>query len=310
MTLPTFLVVGTAKAGTTSLWHYLNTHPDIFMSPVKEPQYFTFSDETCFFDGPRDMERFNRVVVRDWDKYQRLFLPGKAAIARAEASTWYLYFPGAAERIHRYLPHVKIVVILRNPADRAFSAYLHCVRDAVETVSFERAIEMDRLGLRDNWLPFWHYWKMGLYYRQVRTYYEVFGPERVQIHLHDDLQSNPRNVVRSIARFVGVRDDVPISTDHHHNVAGIPRMRWLHDMLTWSTPITRLSKFVVPPRILHPTIERIKSLNLGPAPRISDESRRRLLNMYHDDIQNLERLIGRDLSHWLAERSPAGRAAA
>ena len=310
MARPTFLIVGTAKAGTTSLWRYLDQHPDIFMSPVKEPAYFAYDDDYCNFEGPRDSERFKRSVIRDWASYQDLFTKGASRIARAEASTMYLYVPGTPQRIHARLPGVKIIAVLRNPVDRAFSAYLHCVRDGVETVSFEKAIELDRLGRRDKWLPLWHYWKMGLYYRQVLSYYDVFGAPGVQVHLYEDLKTNAADVVRAIAGFVGVRSDINIDTQQLHNVGGIPRFQRLHQWLTWSTPVTRWAKYAVPPWLLYPGIERIKMTNLASAPQMSNETRHKLLNEYRDDIEQLERLIGRDLSHWLGQPSAAERAAA
>ena len=130
MTLPNFLVIGAAKSGTSSLYMYLKQHPEIYMSPIKEPHFFSFDDESKMTKGPGDPIH---KAITNFDDYQAQFDGVTDEKAIGEASTSYLYRPEAPGRIHAMLPDAKLIVILRNPVDRAFSAYMHVVRDKRET---------------------------------------------------------------------------------------------------------------------------------------------------------------------------------
>ncbi len=143
--LPTFFLVGAPKAGTTSLYHYLDQHPQVYMSAIKEPHVFAaevreenFDPELRrgiardtrgvreFLSGSMRRKRFSGIVA-DWEGYLRLFADAGAELALGEASACYLWSPTAAERIAGRIPDAKILVMLRNPAERAFSQYLHGV---------------------------------------------------------------------------------------------------------------------------------------------------------------------------------------
>jgi len=123
MTLPTFLIIGAAKSGTTSLWHYLRQHPQIFLTRHKEPNFFILEGlELPPFSGPAAPEilykKIYKYSVTDIDSYRTLFQEVSQEKAIGEASVPYLYFPQAADRIKKYIPDVKMIVVLRNPIDR------------------------------------------------------------------------------------------------------------------------------------------------------------------------------------------------
>src|SRR5688572_27472269 len=130
MRLPDFLVVGAAKAGTISLYHYLAQHPDVFMSPVNECNFFAL--ETANWDreylGPVDRFYIDQHCVRNLDAYHRLFEAARAGSVIGECSPLYLFSDVAPARIHAHIPNAKIIVILRQPIDRAFSNYQHLRR--------------------------------------------------------------------------------------------------------------------------------------------------------------------------------------
>lgn len=117
MPLPTFLIVGAPKAGTTSLYHYLRSHPDVFMSEAKEPHYFSYAGEGQPAWGMRSL-----------DAYEALFDSVHGERATGEASTWYLYSETAAEEIYRALPNTQIIILLRNPIGRAYSSWSYRVQ--------------------------------------------------------------------------------------------------------------------------------------------------------------------------------------
>src|SRR5262249_18066920 len=152
---PNFLLVGTMKAGTTSLYHYVGQHPDVFVSPVKEPSFFAFEGDRVRFRGPRDAEltRFTSQT-----EYARLFQGARGESARGEASTVYPSHPRAPERIQYPLGTPRIVVMLRDPAERAFSHFLHLRRYGREPLEdFRAALRAEDERRRGGWDPFWFY---------------------------------------------------------------------------------------------------------------------------------------------------------
>src|SRR3954452_18181658 len=134
MTMPNFLILGAAKAGTTALYHYLKQHPEVCMSEIKETNFFALMGKPLDFRGPGDDEHINRFSVTTWGDYQSRFPDRTDARAVGEASPLYLYSPDAPGRIARWMPKAKLVVILRDPVARAYSAFLHLVRGGRGTV--------------------------------------------------------------------------------------------------------------------------------------------------------------------------------
>lgn len=203
--MPNFFVVGAQKAGTTSLYHYLDQHPEIYMSPAKEPFFF---DHEIDSSGRLIRQKFGRRSLSRKPRfatigeYQALFDGVREEKAIGEASPLYIYAPGTAERIKRYVPEARIVALLRNPADRAYSAFLYAVRIGVEPLTdFAQALEDEDRRIRDNWHYVYRYRDRGLYCRQLKAYFDVFGPERIGLWLYEDLKDDPQEISRSVYRL-------------------------------------------------------------------------------------------------------------
>lgn len=299
MNQPNFVIIGATKSGTTSLWHYLNAHPQVFMSQKKEPHYFVFRDGIPDYQGPRDRARMEHQAVTGEKEYQALFARGVGHAARGEASAMYLYFPEAAEAMHADLPDARLIAILRNPVDRAYSAYCHHVRDGVETLTFEDAIEQDLRGARDTWMPLWHYAKMGLYHQQLERFYDRVPAQQIRVYLYDDLRSAPQATLADIHRFLDVAEVAPGGASRRFNASGTPRSRWLHRALTEPSPLKTAIRKVTPRGLLYPAVNLLKSRNLKPSPPMPEAARRLLTDYYRDDLLALQCLLGRDLGHWL-----------
>ena len=157
MNMPTFLIIGAMKAGTTSLYHYVGQHPQIYMSPVKEPQFFTFENEALDFHGPGDWH-ITHQIVKDLENYRKLFQGVTEERAIGEASTVYLYSSRTAERIHSYIPDAKLIAILRDPVERAYSNYVQAIHSDREPLDdFLQAFREEQNRIRKKWLYFWHY---------------------------------------------------------------------------------------------------------------------------------------------------------
>jgi hypothetical protein len=300
MTLPNFLVIGAAKAGTTAMWHYLGQHPQIYMSPHKEPRYFALCGRPVDFRGPGDMTRFH--FVTDFADYEALFDGVKGETAIGEASPWYLYVPSAAPAIKERLPGVKLVAILREPVERAFSNYLHAVREGLEPLrSFREAMEAEEGRIQAGWSPRFHYRQKGFYYQQLSHYLEFFDRRQFWICLYDDFLENPAEVFADLFNFLDIDSEFEVDVRQKLNVSWVPRSRALAQILREGNTLTRGMRRVVPKGIREKIKERIGAFNERPKPILSAEDRARYRSEYRDDVLQLESLLERNLERWTNE---------
>lgn len=296
--MPNFLVIGAAKAGTTALCQYLAEHPQIYFSPQKEPRFFALEGETITFQGPGDLTRFRYVT--DVEKYEQLFKNVTNEIALGEGSTWYLYLPKAAERIKHYIPDVKIIIMLRDPVERAYSNFSGLQREGVEPIKdFEVAIREESARIRNNWSPTWHYKQKGFYYPQLKRYFDLFDHNQIKVSLYDDFKVNSRMVVQDIYRFLGVDDTFNPDSSQKHNVSGIPKNQLLHQFLKQSNPLRGFLHSLVPAKLRQQVKNNLINFNLDKLPPLSSEVRRQLIEEYREDILKTQDLINRDISQWL-----------
>lgn len=301
--LPTFLIVGAAKAGTTALYHWLNQHPDIYMSRVKEPHFF--SQLSPHFTGPGD-DRFNDPIVTSWEAYVDLFRAGRGKLLRGEASPSYLDRHAIAiPAIRERLGDVKIVILLREPVSRAFSEYLHLVRDGRETLSFRAALDAEEDRVRAGWRPIWAHKARGRYAAAVAHYLDAFGRDNVGVWLHEDMRRDPERVFRDVLTFLGARPDfVPQYADV--NIGGVPRSRLVHDLLNRPNPVVAILRQMLPDRLRSVVRQRIDRLNLERV-AISAEDRAYLEAYYAKDVAELKRLLP-EVPFSLWERGGRGEA--
>ena len=151
MRLPDFLVIGAAKAGTSAFFRYIEQHPQVYASPIKEPHFFGLEGDSLIFQGPPGNEVKENKAIRNIDDYQALFQAAPAQSLVVEASVSYLYLPKAAQRIKYYLPNVKLITMLRNPVERAYSSFLHLMRDGREPLKdFSQGLKAEKDRIREN----------------------------------------------------------------------------------------------------------------------------------------------------------------
>lgn len=293
---PNFFIAGAAKSGTSSLFHYLELHPDIFMSSIKEPHYFCHDYFPEHFTGPGD-EGFSENRIRTMNDYMKLFEPGSQALIRGEGSVYYLYFPDIAKRIFKFNPKSKIVLILRNPVDRAFSAYMHTKRDGRETLTFEEALQEERARREKGYQPLWWYRELGLYSAQVERYLKVFPSEQLKIFLFENLR-NTAKVVDETLGFLGLNTDVNIDTSIKHNMSGVPKSRKLYRFFAEPHPFKEALKPFLPKLIRQRLGQQAKAMTLRKE-TINPETRETLRHYYLEDMKRLQKLINRDLSTWM-----------
>jgi len=307
MTMPNFLIIGAGKSGTTSLYHYLKQHPEVYMSPVKEPKFFALEGKKLDFRGPNDDAHMNRKSVTDLDAYRALFRGVADEKAVGEASPLYLYSPEAPARIRRYIPEARLIAILRNPVDRAFSSYLHCIRDRGEPLKdFAQALREEETRIENGWGPIWHYKHVGFYSAQLERYFDTFRRDQIKVFLYEDLQDDPVGMLQSIFRFLGVGDARLPDISLRHNISGVPRSRLVHELLNKPNPIKSAFRPLLPAKLRKRLNHNLTGRNLV-KPQLSPEVRRQLIKAYSEDILKVQELIDRDLSGWLEAHENLGQ---
>jgi hypothetical protein len=299
MIMPNFVIFGAAKAGTTSLYKYLEQHPDVYMSSFKEPGFFAFEGEKPIFNGPGAQKWVDRWIVTDLKSYQALFATYSGEKAVGEASPYYLYYGRSAERMRKYVPNIKLIAILRDPVERAFSNYVWAVRDRAESITdFGDALAVEEQRIKDNWSIKWHYKNQGFYYRQLKYYFEVFKKEQFKIYLYENFVVNPIEIMQDIFRFLEVDDKFVTDMSNKHNTSRIPHNRAWHHFLEKPNTIKAIVKPFLPFKFRQNLKQYAQEKNLF-KPKLDPEIRKHLLAEYREDILNLQDLIEQDLSKWL-----------
>lgn len=279
--LPNFVIIGAAKSGTTTLYEYLLRHPDVMMPELKEPEFFSR----------------NEVYSRGMDWYGSLFTTANPAQLCGEASTTYSRWPhtaDAASRLARKLPEVKLIYLMRNPVERAYSHYAHHMRLGI-TCTFEEALE------RSN-----EYVDCGLYMMQISRYLRYFGQDRFLFLFTDDLKNDPAGTLQTMQSFLGLPveqlTEPPITAnkggaDHFirkhttRKLRQMPGVNLLADRMP--SGLRQMAYDLV---CASPAGKRLKSkFQLQP---MLDETRQRLIDFYKEPNERLAEFLGRDLSHW------------
>ena len=300
MTLPNFLIIGAAKSGTSSLYMYLKQHPEVFMSQVKEPHFFSFDHESKITTGPGDPIH---EAVTDFAEYEALFNDVTTEKAIGEASTSYLYRPEAPERIYALLPDIKLIAILRNPVERAFSAYMHVVRDWRETSEdFNQALKLEESRIEAGWEPIWHFTKVGKYHEQLSRYFNLFRKEQIKVFLYDELIQDQQRLVKGIYGFLDIDPEFRPGSSAKYNVSGEIKSEFVLNASKWffsrPNPFRWVSRKVIPEswRLNFSSWVRRGIVRKSQLPNAIREP---LIETIREYIINLEVLINKDLSHWM-----------
>lgn len=278
--LPNFLIIGAPKAGSTSLWHELRQHPDIFLTSVKEPNFF------C----P------NSVNYQNWSWYDSLFKEGTGKKARGEASVAYSLVernPATPELIAQHLPHARLIYIIRHPLRRIESAWLHhlCMKNPVPR-EFERAVREFRPLIEGT-----------LYARNLNQYRRYFPDEQILVLFLEDFHSNAQQVLAQCDRFLGVNPDARVSRSS--NPQNVSAQRYIESDL--SKKLRRLpgaelvGKFT--PQAVKRWLERTGT-PLPPRPQWNSQTRQWMLQQVGDDAKAILEYAGKPSDFWNLDSNP------
>lgn len=297
--LPNFLIVGAAKSGTTSLYHYLKQHPDVFMPDWKEPAFF----------APRDAGG-----IQDEEEYRALFYGSEGKTAIGEASVAYLYASEAAKKIRDFLgPNTKIVMLLRNPVDMAYSNWGHQRREGYEALSFEEALQAEKERKKNpdfgndlkTWIGDLLYCDRAHYPPQITRYDDALGADNVKIYIYEEFFSSGLPFWKDLCVFLGIESTF-VPDAEVHNRAGRSRSKALQKILNerkfWKEPL----KAVLPPSFRKKLKAKLYNFNRADTPleQMDKQTRELLEHLFADDVKWLEERIRRPLTElWFPDKT-------
>lgn len=301
MTLPNFLVVGVARSGSTALVRFLRQHPDVFVPWHKETSHFLFESGPPRFSGPGD-DYLAGMVRAERAAYERLFDGVRGEQAVGEGSVYYFHRPECFPRIDRALPGARLIAVLRDPVERAFSAFGHMTREGRETeTDFRRALELEPARVAAGWEWGWEYAGASRYAERVERLWDTFGRERVLLLRHDELAARPAAVLATTFGFLGVDPGADIDTSERVNPSGRPRSRHLQHLVTRPHPVKDALRPLVPDPVRQRVHRFVTDHNVAPM-RLDPGLRAELAGRFDDDVRRLEALTGWDLGAWRARQ--------
>jgi len=325
--LPNFFVIGAPRSGTTSLYEYLDAHPEVFMSTVKEPDFFIHPSLALAhpLDGPEradleaDAARFE-ALAKDLQSYRSLFAGASGEPRVGEASAVYLGNPMAPWHLRAYVPDAKLIAVLRNPTERAFSHLVHAKRIYAEhgqvgavggaeglsvDDSFAAAVDTAfRDGPFDETKSDPEVWvQSGFYHLHLMRFLSHFPADQLKVFLFEDLSERPRDVMREIFGFLGIDDTFELPTTEAFNASVVPRSQRLFAFFTTRNALMRKARALAPPKVRAVAL-RTRNRVLGSSKPPADPGLSSKLDaIYRADILALQEHLGRDLSAWLGQGS-------
>lgn len=292
--LPSFLVIGPPKCGTTSLHEYLRQHPNISLPTRKETHFFI-----CDRDSNNLVDDYYGRVLKNaifsLEEYLADFEPKAEPVTYGEVCPSYIHFENASVNIKRYIPDAKIMAILRNPVDRFYSSYHYRRLKRSGMSEFTEIVDSIRNNTMD--IHTQRFLDIGLYYKHLMRYYEKFPRENIKILIFDDLSKRPRKLMNSIMEFIGL-EEFPFNLEQIFNRTGNAKFGWLYKHLRGSTTANFLRKNL-PTKLYQNTRQLGEKILLRPSDPIPEPERKYLQEFFREDLLKLQELIQLDLSDWL-----------
>ncbi|MGD0311811.1 MAG: sulfotransferase [Acidimicrobiales bacterium] len=305
MPLPDFFVLGSPKAGTTALHSALAEHPQLYMSPVKEPKYFLCDGRPPPQEGgPGDAHSYREWV---WSRpeYEKLFAAAPSGALLGESTPFYLADFAAHRRIHAAVPEARLIVVLRDPVDRAYSNWAHLWADGLETIDdFVAACAEEPRRRQEGWAPIWRYLETGLYGSQLQHLFSVFPREQVHIVRYLSLVEEPAATLDRVCRFLGVDEGI-ISEVPARNVGGyVPPTLYTRTLRSVFRHGASLGRHF-PPQVWRKAslpLQWLIQRTPQHRPELLESERAELVDYFAEDIDIVERETGWNLDPWRTYR--------
>ena len=281
-----FFIVGAPKAGTTSLYHYLSEHPETDMSILKEPNYFSeksIKDNDLYYKS---------YPIKKLSRYHSLFKNNN--LIKGEASVSYLYYKDVAKSIKAYNSSARIIIMLRDPIERAFSHYLMDFRLGLINDTFENII-FQKSNLSNSKTYFQQYVKLGEYTNQIKRYFNEFPSEQILVVDYDDFKKKTSDIVKKVYKFLKIDINFSPELNNKHNARFIVNNRLLKFL--FSKIIIRKAMNLIFPKFIKSFIKN-QFFNNKP-PILLSSSRLYLRQYFKKDIENLSNFLQKDYSKWI-----------
>jgi len=301
--LPQFVIAGAPKAGTTALHAALATHPALYLSPVKEPKYYLTDGRPPPRRGQRGPGDAHSAQEWIWrrEQYLALFDGAPAGAVRGESTPFYLYDRAAQGRLAADVPAVKVIVVVRDPVDRAYSNWAHLRADGLEPeADFGAAVRLEQQRIDGGWAPFWHYRGLGRYGEQLRDLYRHVPRERVFLLRYRQLVDTPRETLDRVSAFLGVAAGVA-HTVAPENVKPFVADTARYRALSRAARAGAAAGALLPPQVWRQVSRPlIAALHAGKVrrPPLAVDVRREVLAPLLADIELLEELTGESFADW------------
>lgn len=266
MNKPDFIIVGAMKAGTTQLVDFLAQSEDLFIVP----------DEVNYFDEKKNIS---------FDEYLSYFV-GAENVKKGEKTAAYCYEDSVPERIHSKLPDIKLIWVLRNPIDRAYSNYWHAVKGGHERDSFKKCVEDDDRRFAEN--IYKSYLHRSIYVNQVKRFLKFFGPDQMHFIIAEHLKANPQDEINKVSRFIGIPEYNLTIPDRVKNQTYLPRSVFFE---SWARNLFGSS-------LAYKVIHRLNMAKSPGYPKLDLELRRKLVSYFDDYNKELSEMLSIDLSCW------------
>jgi hypothetical protein len=306
--MPDFLVIGAPKAGTTALHAALAHHPELYLSPIKEPKFFLTDGPPPTKGGPGDALTYREHVWRRED-YEALFAAAPPGTLPGESTPLYLYDRAAMRRIRQALPDAKLIVIVRDPVERAHSNWTHLWSAGLEPVGdFVRACAEEERRAAAGWASFWHYVGLGRYGEQLEHLFTLFPRDQVLVLRYRRLVDEPALTLDQICAFLGVGTGV-LAKIPRQNVTSHPEPTLAHRAVSLAQRAGSAVGTMIPgltAATLTGPLERFLQRHSRERQPLGWEQRQALLPKFEPDIKLLENILGEDFGDWLAPRERSG----
>ena len=303
---PDFFLIGAPKAGTSALHAALAAHPHLFMSPVKEPKYYMCGDSPPpSYKGPGDAHS-NQEWIWQRERYLGLFDDAPEGVLRGESTPFYLYNRDARRRIAVDNPDAKLIAVLRDPVDRAYSNWMHLWMDGLEPrADIVEAVSHEQKRIDAGWAPFWHYRGLGMYGRQVKDLFDHFPQEQVLLLRYKTLVDEPDLALNRVFAFLGVEgaDVAAIPSDNSRVfVRNGVRARTVGPVIRAGAAVGQFLPPQVWRKVSRPLISQLHKGGEPARPKLTPEQRELLYAPHREDIELLEEVTGESFEQWKTYR--------
>ncbi len=293
--LPNFLIVGVARCGTTSLFHYLKQNPEIGFPKIKEPKYFSSLNIKFPQKGIGDTT-VDQKIIKDFADYKQLFSElGNHKMIGEASSDYFYYHKNTIPEIKRILGDIPIIISIRNPVERSYSAYNNLVRDQREKLSFKDALKQEKRRAEQNWDWMWAYTRGSKYSEGIKAFMNNFS--KVKVVLFDDIQDNPKEVLAEIEDFLGVNHFSSYETSVKYSPSGSPKNKLIRLISSRNSyfinKLRTLTMKIVPRKYL----EKL-SAGFFSKEQVDPKTIEHLRKHFSEDIAKTEKILGKSLTAW------------